>query len=64
MEETLVGFDQDLFFEGIKENWIQYLGPVINQMNCANCWAVSFVEVLTGIANKYLPAGVKEIYAA
>ena len=33
-------------------------------MRCANCWAVSFVEILTGLANRYLPPGIKEFYAA
>jgi uncharacterized protein YjeT (DUF2065 family) len=32
-------------------------------MNCANCWAVSFVEVLTGIVNRFLPAHVRAYYA-
>ena len=60
--EDLINLNKSLFFDGIQANWMPYLGPVINQGNCANCWAVSFVEVYTGLANRLLPQEVKDHY--
>ena len=50
-------------FSDITDSWDKDLGPVINQGSCAKCWSVSFTEVLTGIANRYMPDNVKEYYA-
>ena len=38
------------------------MSPVANQGNCANCWAVSFVEIMTAITNRYLPEDARKFY--
>ena len=38
----------------LKVTWLDYLGPVIDQGDCNNCWSVAFVEVINGIINKYM----------
>ena len=49
-------------FEGLNEDWRPYLGPVINQGGCANCWAESIIQYLTGQVNKFLPLHNKEFF--
>ena len=51
------------YFKDIEDDWTQYLGPVTNQGDCGNCWAVSFLTVMSGIINKYLPHDVRQAYA-
>ena len=62
--DDVLGHQQTLIFDGIQDSWIPYMSPVINQGNCANCWAVSSVDAFTGLANKYIPAEHKAYYAA
>jgi hypothetical protein len=46
----------------IKYDWTPYLGPVIDQGDCANCWAESMIQVFNGIVNKYVPKNVRKFY--
>lgn len=52
----------DLQFQGLREDWTPYLGPVVNQGECANCWAESLVQMFNGITNKYLNEDVRKHY--
>ena len=33
----------------------QYMGPVLNQGNCSNCWAQSMTQILSFAVNKFTP---------
>ena len=51
------------FFDGMKDSWIEDVGPVIDQGHCASCWAVSYTDVYTGLVNRYVPKKVLTYYA-
>ena len=43
----------------LKTNWLDFLGPVVDQGSCSNCWAESLVQVFDGIINYYLEPEAK-----
>jgi hypothetical protein len=43
----------------LKTNWLDFLGPVVDQGTCSNCWAESLVQVFDGIVNYYLEPDAK-----
>ena len=47
----------------LKVTWLDYLGPVIDQGDCSNCWAVAYVEVMNGLINKYMTSEDKVHFA-
>ena len=57
MTESLVSEFDGVF---LITDWRAYLGPVINQGQCANCWAETWVQVMNGMLNKYLDASKRK----
>ena len=44
----------------LDDDWTQFLGPVIGQGECGNCWAVSYITVLDGVINRYIDPEIRE----